>query len=90
MSSRQHDSLEEAIPDALGEAKRRWGPDGHVFLEDPGPVPRCLVGVAHGHRIEVYGQGGTWAEAFADADARGGVARVRNISPLLPRPGGAF
>lgn len=59
MSSRQHDPLEDAIPEALGEAKRRWGEDGHVFLENPGPPERCLVGLAVSHRMQVYGRGRT-------------------------------
>src|SRR5262249_40994850 len=82
MSGRQHDPLAEAIPEALGQAKSRWGHEGHVLLEYPGPPERCLVGGAAGHGMRVYGRGKAWDEAFADADARGGVAFVRNISPF--------
>jgi hypothetical protein len=42
MNSRQHDPQEDAIPEALGEAKRRWIQDGHVFLEDPGSLEPVL------------------------------------------------
>jgi hypothetical protein len=83
-SGRRHDPLEEAIPDALGQAKRRWGEDGHVFLPNSGSPLRCLVGVAADHRMQVYGQRATWEQAFADADAKRNVALVRDLPPFQP------
>jgi hypothetical protein len=74
------DPLEEGIPGALGEARLRWGPGGHVFLEDAQVAGRCLVGVAAGQQLAVYGRGRTWAEAFADAE------RSRGRSPSYSRP----
>jgi hypothetical protein len=75
-------ALEEAIPVALGEAKRRWGPDGHVFLEDASTPSRCLVGRAAGHTMQVLGKGSTWQEAFADAEKADRTIHARALWPF--------
>jgi hypothetical protein len=85
MASGRGDPLEAEIPAALAEAKRRWGEDGHVFLEDCPPSPptaRCLVGVASCHLLTVHGAGPTWADAFEDADKQKRVLFIRKLPPF--------
>ena len=66
------------LKQALQEAQRRWGKNAAV-QENPkssNPKCRCYVGcIMLGMFFEVRGEGGTWEEAFKDADDR--VARDR-------------
>ena len=55
---------------ALAEARRRWGPDGAISIDDEYLNSRFLVGELQRGRFWVRGRGSTWHAAFADADAR--------------------
>lgn len=68
---------------ALAEAKRRWGESGAVRVRPPSVTTRgsgvrgrlaryrFVVGnCGLGKRCSVQGQGDTWRDAFADAQAR--------------------
>ena len=52
------------LPQAIAEAKLRWGPDGDAW----GGLPYCFVGVQNHDLLEpmqtVQGKGTSWADAF--------------------------
>ena len=61
---------------AIGQARQRWGETGwawHPAREVKGGIGYCVVGTREGkyeHQWTPRGVGRTFAEAFADADAR--------------------
>ena len=60
--------------EAFEEARRRWGKDAHVRYRQ-GRLPQrekpCAVGKWVRTHFEMLGQGGTWEEAFEQAETTG-------------------
>jgi hypothetical protein len=56
--------------EALQEAKRRWGQNGHVRHDPDGTPDSFKVGVRYVAVFHVKGVGKSWDEAFKDADRR--------------------
>jgi hypothetical protein len=59
---------------AFEEAKRRWGRDAHVRHRKgtlPAGAKPFAVGTWIRTQFEMFGQGETWEEAFAQADRQG-------------------
>jgi hypothetical protein len=58
--------------EALHEARRRWGDSGDIEYRPARPAgERYVVGTKGGaHGGVAYGKGGTYDDAFANADAQ--------------------
>jgi hypothetical protein len=69
-----HEVLAVTDEDANLEACRRWGAEAYVRHRRNDPLlpwrPDYAVGRQAGNLFDVRGQGDSWEEAFADADAK--------------------